>query len=89
MTANLRRRLTALESQLSRTAVGEPCETCGAPRRTKRTPLWVGIEGDLGECAACGRPLDLKDGGRPLEADHLIHLVRGTPPTGWKPVDPD
>jgi ssDNA-binding Zn-finger/Zn-ribbon topoisomerase 1 len=84
MTAKLRKRLDALESRLSRSAVGEPCDTCGAPQRTKRVGFWLGLETDLGECKACGRHLLLKEGGRPLEAEHLTRIVRGTPPPGWR-----
>lgn len=89
MTAKLRKRLEALESRLSRSAVGEPCDTCGAPKRTKRVVFWLALEDDLGECNACGRYLDLKDGGRPLEAEHLTRIVRGTPPPGWESMGPD
>lgn len=89
MTERIRKRLEDLESRLSRSTLGEPCATCGAPRRTKRVVTWIGMEGELGKCEACGRHLDLRDGGRPLEAEYLTHFVRGTPPPGWKPMGPD
>ncbi|MFK7883619.1 MAG: hypothetical protein AB8F26_05480 [Phycisphaerales bacterium] len=78
---SLAKRLDAIEAALTPTDAGEPCDTCGAPTRADRREvvhLFIGDE--LGTCGACGRHLDMKNGGRPVLAGQVIHLIRGTPP---------
>jgi len=85
-----RRRLDALARALGNLpTVGDPCSACGYPQRLKRVTFGMYIEDELGQCSACGRHLDLKDDDRPLEAEHLSVIVRGSPPPGWIPPDPN
>lgn len=78
---NFARRLDAIEAALAIEIVGEHCNTCGTPERAKRRDrLYVLIGDQRGTCEACGRPLDMRDGGRPIVGGKIIHLIRGTQP---------
>ncbi|RMH24588.1 MAG: hypothetical protein D6692_12760 [Planctomycetota bacterium] len=79
-----RRRLEGLEQRLGEIREIEPCDRCGAPERIKRVVgVFIGMGDELATCEGCGRSLDMKDEGRPLDGGHVIRLIRAEPPPGW------